>query len=117
VIIDYSESDSVFSRLSHKSAPIINGIQQDDQKKIRTYYVASEKSQPVAKIEKGSIDINRANEKELKKLPRIGPAMASRIVEHRNTKGPFKSIDDLILVKGIGKKTFKLIKFIIILVI
>ena len=64
----------------------------------------------VKKLEEGSIDINQANEKELQKLPRIGPAMAIRIIEYRNVNGPFKSVDELTKVKGIGKKTLELIK-------
>jgi comEA protein len=109
-IIDYSESDSIFSRLTH--TPIL----QPEKGNINTFEtnvtheITNETSKSAAKIEKGSIDINRANKNELEKLPRIGPAMANKIIEYRNTKGPFKSIDDLTNVKGIGKKTLILIK-------
>jgi competence protein ComEA len=43
-------------------------------------------------------------------LPRIGPAVASRIVEFREQNGNFKQVADLMLVKGIGEKTFGLIE-------
>ena len=110
VIIDYSQSDSIFSRLTHK--PMLQAeIENIDSGKTN---ISLEKSNQVskstAKIEKGSIDINRANKNELEKLPRIGPAMANRIIEYRNNFGPFKSINDLTNVKGIGKKTLNLIK-------
>jgi len=48
------------------------------------------------------ININQASEQELQALPGIGPALAGRIVEFRQTVGPFKSVDDLTQVKGIG---------------
>ena len=51
------------------------------------------------------ININTASEKELDTLPGIGPAIARRIVEHRSSQ-PFTKIEDIMLVKGIGKKKF-----------
>ena len=51
------------------------------------------------------ININTASEKELDALPGIGPAIARRIVEHRSSQ-PFTKIEDIMLVKGIGKKKF-----------
>jgi comEA protein len=56
------------------------------------------------------VDINRASEKELEKLPRIGPAMARRIVEERNRRGGFRRVEDLLEVKGIGPKTLETIR-------
>jgi competence protein ComEA len=51
------------------------------------------------------IDINQAGVEQLQGLPNIGPVKAKRIVENRESKGPFKSVDDLRRVPGIGPKT------------
>ncbi|MGK0362066.1 MAG: competence protein ComEC, partial [Bradymonadia bacterium] len=51
------------------------------------------------------IDINTANATELKRLPGVGKATAKRIIDYRTENGPFRNIDDLIKVRGIGKKT------------
>ncbi|MCX7694397.1 MAG: helix-hairpin-helix domain-containing protein [Caloramator sp.] len=56
------------------------------------------------------ININTATLEELKKLPRIGDALAKRIIEYRNKNGPFKRIEDLKNVSGIGDKMFENIK-------
>lgn len=52
------------------------------------------------------IDLNAATPVELEALPGIGPAMARRIVEHREKNGPFVKLEDLMQVKGIGEKAF-----------
>jgi len=56
------------------------------------------------------VNINTATEKEIAKLPGIGPAIAKRIVEYRKAHGGFKSVDELKKVKGIGDKKFERIK-------
>jgi competence protein ComEA len=48
-----------------------------------------------------SIDLNAADASELETLPGIGPALAARIVEYRETTGPFTSVDELADVSGI----------------
>lgn len=48
------------------------------------------------------IDVNEATAERLEALPRVGPALAKRIVEDRTANGPFGSIEDLQRVKGIG---------------
>lgn len=50
------------------------------------------------------VDINRASQQALEKLPNIGPAMAKRIIEYRATSGGFKKVEELRKVKGIGAK-------------
>jgi competence ComEA-like helix-hairpin-helix protein len=50
------------------------------------------------------IDVNSAGVAELSVLPGIGPGLAKRIVAHRNEHGPFRSIDDLSDVGGIGPR-------------
>jgi competence ComEA-like helix-hairpin-helix protein len=56
------------------------------------------------------LDINTATVKEIVQLPKIGPVIANRIVEYRNARGGFNSIEELINVKGIGEKRLEDIK-------
>ncbi|TCS82013.1 helix-hairpin-helix domain-containing protein [Pectinatus cerevisiiphilus] len=56
------------------------------------------------------ININYADESELDKLPGVGPAMAKRIMEYRQTEGLFQSLDDLKKVRGIGNAKFNTLK-------
>ena len=58
------------------------------------------------KMPSKAVDINTATEKQLSSLPGIGPQMAKRIIEAR----PFKSIQELKRVKGIGDKKFERLK-------
>lgn len=59
------------------------------------------------------ININTADEKQLDALPGIGPTLAARIVEYRQANGPFKSIEEVKNVSGIGEKRFADIKDLI----
>ena len=52
------------------------------------------------------VDINEATAESLTSVPGIGKITAERIVEWRETNGPFRRIEDLIKVKGIGDKMF-----------
>jgi len=49
-----------------------------------------------------SVDINTASQAELESVKGIGPARARAILEYRQQHGPFRSVDDLTKVKGIG---------------
>ena len=51
------------------------------------------------------VNINLASHQELEQLPRIGPAMAQRIIAYREQHGSFRSVHELVQVKGIGEKT------------
>jgi len=53
----------------------------------------------------GVVNLNTANAEQLTEIPGIGPAKARAIIEHR-TAAPFKSVEDVKLVKGIGDKLF-----------
>ncbi|MBO9579079.1 MAG: helix-hairpin-helix domain-containing protein, partial [Microbacteriaceae bacterium] len=54
----------------------------------------------------GRVDLNTADRAALETLPRVGPAMADRIIAWRTENGGFRSVDDLRQVSGIGDKTF-----------
>jgi competence protein ComEA len=54
----------------------------------------------------GVINLNTATSAELETLPGVGAKMAARIIEYRQKKGPFKKIEELMNVQGIGEKNF-----------
>ena len=56
------------------------------------------------------IDLNRATISELVQLPGVGEVIAKRIVDFREEHGPFKRVDDLMKVKGIGEKSLDKIR-------
>jgi len=56
------------------------------------------------------VNINTAAVDDLVTLPGIGKSYAQRIVEHRDKNGPFKKVEDLLNVRGIGEKTFERIR-------
>jgi competence protein ComEA len=65
---------------------------------------------PSAGARPGKIDLNTASEAQLDTLPGIGPATASKIVSDRTENGPFRSVDDLLRVPGIGPAKLDAIK-------
>ncbi|HKT56419.1 MAG TPA: helix-hairpin-helix domain-containing protein [Microbacterium sp.] len=52
----------------------------------------------------GKVSLNTATQEQLEALPRIGPALAERILQWRTQNGRFTSVDDLLAVPGIGDK-------------
>ena len=56
------------------------------------------------------VNINTADERTLDTLPGIGPAMAKRIIEYRETEGAFQSIEDIKKIRGIGDAKFAKLK-------
>ena len=69
-------------------------------------------SEPV-QILTGPVNINTADDDLLGTLPGIGPGLAARIIEYRNTHGPFQSIEDIKNVEGIGDGRFEEIRYLI----
>jgi competence protein ComEA len=55
----------------------------------------------------GVVNVNTASLQELTRLPKIGPSRAQAILELRTKLGGFKKLEDLMRVKGIGRKTFR----------
>lgn len=57
------------------------------------------------RIRPDPVDVNAAGPDELALLPRVGPSLAAAIVADRGARGPFRSLDDLDRVRGIGPAT------------
>lgn len=55
----------------------------------------------------GVVNINTGDVAQLSLLPRVGAAVAQRIIDYRKEHGPFAKTSDLMQVKGIGDKTFE----------
>jgi competence protein ComEA len=84
---------------------------EEDEPDVEPVSTAAPRNTPTAKAtgEKadslsGMIDVNTATAAELRKLPGIGPKLSQAIIDERE-RAPFKSVDDLRRVHGIGAKT------------
>lgn len=55
------------------------------------------------------LNLNTASAAQLETLPGIGPGLAARILEYRRKHGPFKRAQDLIIVRGMSAKRFRLL--------
>lgn len=56
------------------------------------------------------LDINRATVEDFATLPGIGPELARRIVAYRAKHGPFRRVEDLLAIKGMGHKKWRAIR-------
>ena len=65
---------------------------------------------PAFAADAGKVNLNEATLAQLELLPRVGPSVAARIVEFREKNGPFKKIEDVMLVRGIGERSFEHMK-------
>ena len=76
------------------------------------YAAAQEKAggRASAKAAVGVVNINTAPARDLEALPGIGAKTAARIVEYRQKNGPFKKIEELMNVRGVGEKNFLKLK-------
>lgn len=88
------------------SGPVAEFLGASTSAAVKKKTVPAKIPSPVSNQSK-KININTANTGLLESLPYIGPVMAARIIDYRTNHGPFKSIDALDNVKGIGPKTIE----------
>jgi competence protein ComEA len=84
------------------AAPLVDG----ERIVVPSKKTPGQTASPPAEALAGKINVNAASQKELESLPGIGPTLATRIMELR----PFKTVDDLIKVRGIGPITLEKIR-------
>ncbi len=95
---------TLYKRMHPGSAPELTvekrqvGLQHEEE-------TSAARAQTVTRI-----NLNRATCAELEVLPGVGPALSRRIVDYREAKGPFKRIEDIMQVRGIGPQTFEQMK-------
>lgn len=98
---DYSQPDSEFAARSRQLEQLVAAPQPTVAK------TSQSRSKTAATLAPGSVNINKASKDLLMQLPGIGEQYAERIIIYRDDHGPFRTIDDLLNVKGIGKKTLE----------
>ena len=79
--------------LSNPATPVTSPTVRDPQE-----------ARPAAPAQ--SVNVNTATVAQFEALPGIGPSMAQRIVAYRDKNGPFKKLEDLMNIQGIGEKSF-----------
>ncbi len=97
--------------LVNLAAPVSNG-QQVHIPRVGEK-VAQKSPTPASRALTGPLNLNTATASELEQLPGIGPALAARIVQYRQEHGPFRTVDALLLVSGIGPATLDRIRSLV----
>ena len=112
---DYSEQDSLFSYYTSQAEKHLETEKEknrvDSKQEVLDFKPRNfeKKVTPEPLVEK-SININTASKEMLLKLPGIGEKTAQNIIDLRAEKGKFKSLEELLDVKGIGTSKFNKIK-------
>lgn len=102
----YTKQLSLDENIFQFSEKIHNQNINNNQVKAKSIIQIKKSSQPSESSQKlQTVNINTATEAELDTLPGIGPAIAKRIIAFRNQQA-FSKPEDIMLVKGIGKKKF-----------
>lgn len=104
LIKDKSETGTITENVSQKQ----NQFDSSDES-VKSSSITSSQNSSNNKVE-GKININKASIEELDTLPGIGEKTAQKIIDYRNSNGPFKSIESIKDVSGIGDSKYNEIK-------
>ncbi len=56
------------------------------------------------------LDINAAGSRDLESLPGVGPVLAQRILEYRANNPPFRRVEEILIIRGIGRRKFQALR-------
>ena len=123
---DYSKSDRDFleksrnmllgslsdddSTLTEDERKLIDSLQALEDSLDTNDYSTDKKNTSKNELKEKSININTATKEELIAIPGIGDKISDRVIIYREEHGGFKNIEDIMNVKGIGKKKFEKMK-------
>jgi comEA protein len=108
VVVKTVELKGVTNESKHKTAPKTESKTVNVTEVKGVNVAVSQQKQTYAETKK--TNINTASIEELVSLPGVGPVYAQRIVDYREKKGKFKSIEEIINIYGIGQKRFDKLK-------
>lgn len=60
-----------------------------------------------------AVNINTADAADLRRLPNVGPALAEKIIRHRERYGPFRRVEHLLIIEGVSDRRFREIRHLI----
>lgn len=109
----YVDSDASNTQESSANENPDSGIAENSESanNSESNSVDNSKSNSSSSTAGGKVNINTATAEELdEKLTGVGPTIAKRIIEYRNSIGKFSSIEEIKNVSGIGDKTFEKFK-------
>ncbi|HOO56037.1 MAG TPA: helix-hairpin-helix domain-containing protein [bacterium] len=106
-VLDAIQAAGGFANGADRDAVNLAGF-VDDGQEISVPYTEINAPEFKSTLKPGEkIDLNIAGPGELERIPGIGPAYADRIIDLRNRRGPYRSIEEIMLVQGIGEGKFK----------
>ena len=103
-ILQYREESGPFYTV--EQVVEVEGIGEETLEEIRPYTRVETEGLPSPRSAR-LLDLNTATQEELDALPGIGPVKAEAILQYREESGPFRTVEEIMEVKGIGEKTLE----------
>ena len=103
-ILQYREESGPFYTV--EQVVEVEGIGEETLEGIRPYTRVETEGLPSPEAQE-KLDLNTATQEELDALPGIGPVKAEAILQYREESGPFRTVEEIMEVKGIGEKTLE----------